>query len=182
MFCKVFRSYLQSVCVSNVITVICMYGGRSLGWWVQVVELVIALLSYLVHVHSHLRPSRQGLVHVSPITWEGCHIWHLGAPDSPVLHRIVTVRCAFWRCSDSARTVHVAGDRWSRPLRSIAVAPLAHRTVRWIIAELLSRNPKVKSSTCTVPGAPDTVRWHTGQSGAPDQGSLRFLLVLSFEP
>jgi hypothetical protein len=34
---------------------------------------VIALLSYLVHVHSHLRPSRQGLVHVGPITWEGCH-------------------------------------------------------------------------------------------------------------
>jgi hypothetical protein len=24
------------------------------------------------------------------------------------------------------------------------------------------------------PGAPDTVRWHTGQSGAPDQGSLWF--------
>jgi hypothetical protein len=33
-----------------------------------------------------------------------------------------------------------------------------------------------------VPGAPDTVLWHTGQSGAPDQGSLRFLLLLSFEP
>jgi hypothetical protein len=27
-----------------------------------------------------------------------------------------------------------------------------------------------------------TVRWLTGQSGAPDQGSLRFLLLLSFEP
>jgi hypothetical protein len=39
-----------------------------------VVELVIALLSYLVHMHSHLRPSRQGLVHVVLITWEGCHI------------------------------------------------------------------------------------------------------------
>jgi hypothetical protein len=38
---------------------------------------VIALLSYLVHVHSHLRPSRQGLVHVGPITWEGCHRKHL---------------------------------------------------------------------------------------------------------
>jgi hypothetical protein len=37
------------------------------------VEPVIALLSYLVHVHSHLRPSRQGLEHVGPITWEGCH-------------------------------------------------------------------------------------------------------------
>jgi hypothetical protein len=24
------------------------------------------------------------------------------------------------------------------------------------------------------PGAPDTVRWCTGQSGAPDQGTLRF--------
>jgi hypothetical protein len=23
------------------------------------------------------------------------------------------------------------------------------------------------------PGAPDTVRWHTGQSGAPDQGAFR---------
>ena len=28
------------------------------------------------------------------------------------------------------------------------------------------------------PGAPDTVRWHTRQSGAPDQGSLRFSLLL----
>ena len=26
------------------------------------------------------------------------------------------------------------------------------------------------------PGAPDTVRWHTGQSGAPDQGTLRLSL------
>jgi hypothetical protein len=24
-----------------------------------------------------------------------------------------------------------------------------------------------------LPGAPDTVRWCTGQSGAPDQGTLR---------
>jgi hypothetical protein len=30
------------------------------------------------------------------------------------------------------------------------------------------------------PWAPDTVRWHNGQSGALDQGSLRFLLLLSF--
>jgi hypothetical protein len=32
------------------------------------------------------------------------------------------------------------------------------------------------------PGAPDTVRWHTGQSGAPDQGSLRLSLALLIEP
>jgi hypothetical protein len=27
-------------------------------------------------------------------------------------------------------------------------------------------------------GAPDTVRWHTGQSGVPDQGSLRLSFAL----
>jgi hypothetical protein len=27
-------------------------------------------------------------------------------------------------------------------------------------------------------GAPDTVRWHTGQSGAPDQRCLRLPLLL----
>jgi hypothetical protein len=33
------------------------------------------------------------------------------------------------------------------------------------------------------PGAPDTVRWHTGQSGAPDQGAYLGCLLLSlFEP
>jgi hypothetical protein len=31
-------------------------------------------------------------------------------------------------------------------------------------------------------GALDIVRWCTGQSGVPDQGSLQFLLLLSFEP
>jgi hypothetical protein len=30
------------------------------------------------------------------------------------------------------------------------------------------------------PWAPDTVRWHTRQSGVPDQGFLRFLLLFSF--
>jgi hypothetical protein len=29
-----------------------------------------------------------------------------------------------------------------------------------------------------VPSAPDTVRWHTGQSGAPDQGTLRLTFAL----
>jgi hypothetical protein len=42
------------------------------------------------------------------------------------------------------------------------------------------RNPKVKSLKTILPGAPDTVRWHTGQSGAPYQGALRFLFAPSF--
>jgi hypothetical protein len=28
------------------------------------------------------------------------------------------------------------------------------------------------------PGAPDTVRWHTGQSGAPDQGAFGMSFAL----
>jgi hypothetical protein len=32
------------------------------------------------------------------------------------------------------------------------------------------------------PGAPDIVRWCTGQSGAPDQGTLRLSLALLIEP
>jgi hypothetical protein len=30
------------------------------------------------------------------------------------------------------------------------------------------------------PGAPDTVRWHTGQSGAPDHGCLWVVLCSSY--
>jgi len=54
MFCKVFRS-ISEVCVSSVITVICMNVGDP---WDDEFELMnsIALLSYPVHVHSHLRP------------------------------------------------------------------------------------------------------------------------------
>jgi hypothetical protein len=39
-----------------------------------------------------------------------------------------------------------------------AVAPLAHRIVRWIIAERTSEFPRVACSKGTWPGAPDSVR------------------------
>jgi hypothetical protein len=35
------------------------------------------------------------------------------------------------------------------------------------------RNPEAEEFNVKSPGAPDTVRWHTGQSGAPDQGAFR---------
>jgi hypothetical protein len=64
-------------------------------------------------------------------------------------------------------------------------SPVLHRTVRWIIAEWFPQNPKLASSEwfsldCLV--AHRTVRWHTGQSGAPDQSSLRLLWSFFFEP
>jgi hypothetical protein len=39
--------------------------------------------------------------------------------------------------------------------------------------------PEAEQFRVNLPGAPDTVRWHTRQSGAPDQGSLRLVLLLS---
>jgi hypothetical protein len=40
------------------------------------------------------------------------------------------------------------------------------------------RIPEGKEFCPESPGAPNTVRWHTGQSGAPDQGALRLPLAL----
>jgi hypothetical protein len=40
------------------------------------------------------------------------------------------------------------------------------------------RIPEGEQFRVGVPGAPDTVRWCTGQSGAPDQGTLRLTFAL----
>jgi hypothetical protein len=42
-----------------------------------------------------------------------------------------------------------------------------------------SRIPEGEQFGVEVPGAPDTVRWHTGQSGALDQVTLRLTLALN---
>jgi hypothetical protein len=63
-----------------------------------------------------------------------------GPSDSPVC-----LLALLWLLRAQARTFHfyysVADDRW----RCVAVTPLAHRTVRWIIAERLPEFPKVAS-------------------------------------
>jgi hypothetical protein len=40
------------------------------------------------------------------------------------------------------------------------------------------RIPEGEQFGVELPGAPDTVRWCTGQSGAPDQGTLRLSFAL----
>jgi hypothetical protein len=42
--------------------------------------------------------------------------------------------------------------------------------------------PEGEKFSVKSPGAPDTVWWHTGQSGAPDQGTLRLSLCSFVEP
>jgi hypothetical protein len=100
-----------------------------------------------------------------------------GAPSGNAL----TLRELSAHCSRCRRPLESTVALLSRCSAGTSDSPVTYRIVRWIIAERLSRNPKVKSSACTVPGAPDTVRWCTGKYGAPDQGSLRFPLLLSLE-
>jgi hypothetical protein len=119
-------------------------------------------------------------------------LWQVGPTDSPVVHRAVPAHCPVCLLAPAltlrvlsahcSRTVHFC----RRPSPSLAVAPhgtpdspVPHRTVRWIIAEWHFQKPEAEQFRVILPGAPDTVRWCTGQSGAPDQGSLRLVLLLS---
>jgi hypothetical protein len=80
----------------------------------------------------------------------------------------------------SAHCSTFTGVRCSRPLRwSRCSAGTPDSPVNYSGAAL--QKPEGEEFESIAPGAPDTVRWHTGQSGAPDQGSLRFLLLLCFE-
>jgi hypothetical protein len=99
-----------------------------------------------------------------------------GAPDRPCrLSGVPPARalllCAHRRAFNALQ---------STVAREVAVAPLAHRTlsgdspdspVNYSGAPL--EIPEGEEFSLECPGAPDTVRWHTGQSGAPDQGAFR---------
>jgi hypothetical protein len=96
-------------------------------------------------------------------------------------HRTVTVHCLvrLLVLPDSARTVRSV----SRPLESTValatVAPLGTPDSPMNYSGESPQKPEGEEFSLYGPGAPDTVRWHTGQSGALDQGSLWFLLLLS---
>jgi hypothetical protein len=65
-------------------------------------------------------------------------------------------------------------------------SPVRHRTLSGATPDspvnysgAASRIPEGEQFRVGVPGAPDTVRWHTRQSGAPDQGTLRLTFALN---
>jgi hypothetical protein len=98
---------------------------------------------------------------------------------APLSHRTV------WCAPDSP--VNFSGAD-SRSWRVQSRSSLGHRTlsggapnspVNYSGAPL--KIPEGEELGVVFPGAPDTVRWHTGQSGAPDQGSLRLSLLSLFE-
>jgi hypothetical protein len=110
--------------------------------------------------------------------------WSWSTVGGFVLMRHQTVRCPsdllLWLLSRHCAALFI---RKSRPLRTDSCcsagapdSPVPHRTVRWIIAELRLENPKLRSLSwfSLVHRTLSGHRWHTGQSGASDQGTLRF--------
>jgi hypothetical protein len=99
---------------------------------------------------------------------------------APLSHRLV--RCA------PDNPVNFSGAD-SRSWRVQSCSSLEHRTlsggapdspVNYIGAPL--KIPEGEELGVEFPGAPDTVRWHTGQSSAPDQGAFGCPLLSLFEP
>jgi hypothetical protein len=90
---------------------------------------------------------------------------------------LFSVRCAIWLCSDSGAHYSAFNAFCRRPLarssRCSAGAP--DSPVNY--SGVAPRIPEGEQFGVGVPGASDTVRWHTGQSGAPNQGTLRLTLL-----
>jgi hypothetical protein len=108
-------------------------------------------------------------VFIAPTTklavWWGC-LPH-GAPDIPV--HTGHVRCAS----------HVTKAVGFRPLELCLLGPPGC-PVNYSGAPL--DFPEGEEFIVKSPGAPDTVRWHTGQSGAPDQGYFGYPLLSLLNP
>jgi hypothetical protein len=105
----------------------------------------------------------------------GCPVVHRTGPvDCPV--RLQRVLCPL---RAQARIKCVAVDRCARSSHCSAGTP--DSPVNYSGAA--SQFPEGGKFGVECPDAPDTVRWHTGQSGAPDQGAFLGCLLLSlFEP
>jgi hypothetical protein len=130
-----------------------------------------------------------------------------GAPDSPVHHRTVTVACPvrisflIWHSRPlqlraSWRTGHcpVHTGQSCAPCRPLARAMRRPRIARSTVALAAVGSPDSPVNySCTSPsfpesgqfagiqpGAPDTIRWTTGQSGVPDRAESWLLRAKSF--
>jgi hypothetical protein len=112
----------------------------------------------------------------------------VGPPDSPVVHRTITVhylvrllapaltlRALSAHCSLLQTTV--GGDSRCSAWHTGQSGATSDSPVNY--SGVASQKPEAEQFGLDLHGAPDTARWCTGQSGAPDQGSLRLVLLLS---
>jgi hypothetical protein len=129
--------------------------------------------------HCSVHQPRHPTVRVRPLELLTC-----GPPDSPVVHRIGSVHCPVRHLAPaltSARavalfTVHCRLLQTTVGAVSRCSAGTPDSPVNY--TGVAPRKPKASKLELIHPGAPDTVRWHTGQSGAPDQGCLRLSFAL----
>jgi hypothetical protein len=102
-----------------------------------------------------------------------------GSPDSPVVHRTATVHCPVRLLAPAltlhaqSRIVHCSRSSCRRSLALCSRYSTGTPDSPVNYSGVASRIPEGGKFRVGFPGAPDTVRWHTGQSGAPDQGCLR---------
>jgi hypothetical protein len=125
--------------------------------------------------HPTVRVREQSTVGAVVFLWHRIVRCHTG-------HFLVCLWLLLWLL---ARTVHAPESTVARVSCCSAGAPdssVAHRTVRWIIAERAWRNPRVAGLALYGPSTPDTVWWHTGQSIAPDHNTLGFFAPLNLDP
>jgi hypothetical protein len=92
----------------------------------------------------------------------------VGPPDSPVVHRTVTVYCSV-RLLAPALTLRVLSAHCSRtvhfcrrPLALLAIAPLGTPDSPVNYSGVASQIPEASKLELIHPGAPDTVRWCIG--------------------
>jgi hypothetical protein len=118
-----------------------------------------------------LGPSIPG-VYVNPGFWTP----KIRVLHSPVVHRTVTVHCLV-RLLTPALTSARAGAHCSvslflcrRPLALFSRYSAGTPDSPMNYSGEPPRIPEGGKFEVKLPGAPDTVRWHTGQYGAPDQG------------
>jgi hypothetical protein len=95
-------------------------------------------------------------------------------------HVLFTVRCAIWLCSDSCAHCRAFNAFCRRPLARSSRCSAGTPDSPVNYSGGAPRIPEGEQFGVGVPGAPDTVWWHTGQSGAPEQGTLRLTLALYF--
>jgi hypothetical protein len=102
-----------------------------------------------------------------------------------VVHRTSTVHCPVYLLAPALtpRVLSAHCSVVSRPLNStvalVTVAPLGTPDSPVNYSGAALQKPEAEQFIVDLPGAPDTVRWHTGLSSAPDQGSLWLVLLLS---
>jgi hypothetical protein len=131
--------------------------------------------------HCLVLQPRNPPVRVGPLELLTC-----GPPDSPVVHRTAPVHCPVRHLAPaltSARvvalfTVHFSLLQTTVGAVSRCSAGTPDSPVNY--SGVVSQIPEGGKFGVDLPGAPDTVRWHTEQSGAPDQGSLRLFFFAPF--